>query len=199
MRHLDDAAAIRLAEGAGEDEARAHAAQCSRCANLVEQYQAVLDAVQAARRTVTELPSGLMRWARAYTRTVVPERRSRFLPFLAQGATAVAAVRSGQQPGVAMLYGDEQHHLDVRMEPQRRGGHRLHGQLVPLQDASVAGWLVTAVAASGQTRQTTTNEAGEFWFDAVTSGEGLSLVAEKDNDRIVVVRVLTHDPDLDES
>jgi hypothetical protein len=187
MKHLDDAAAVAIAEGSKDPKPSAHLAECARCRKLVDDYRHLLDVAEACDRP----PEGLQRWARAYARLAAPAKPTwRALSFIARGGALVAAVRGGEAISQAVLYGDERHQLDMRFEPSPGGKARLHGQLVPLQDDAVEGWSITAVLEGGDSRSTRTDAGGEFWLEGLAWGEGLSLVAEGETERIVVARVL---------
>ena len=191
MKHLDDHVAFTLAEGGTiEPEWQPHLEQCDRCRQLVAQYLQVLEAAESARALSQEPPTRVQRWARAYARAAsAPRRRWLMLPLLAHSWGPVAAVRGGELTGTALLYGDEAHHLDLRIEPSEEGPACLHGQLLDIGDCTPQSWSITAVTASGETLHTTASENGEFWIDGVESWQSATVIAASDSERLVA-RVL---------
>jgi hypothetical protein len=111
------------------------------------------------------------------------------LSFLAGGSQPVAAVRGGVAEGRAVLYGDDSHHLDLRIETSRHGTASLHGQVVPLTESEVAEFRVCAVTVEGGVHVTRTDERGEFWLHGLQSWRFMSVVVESDEERLVVARV----------
>ena len=189
MTHIDDVTAFAVAENRADHSAQEHLLGCERCRRLVDSYARLLAAMTSAAAHEPP-PRGVLSWARAYARTrVETQPRWSFLPFLSHGAPLAAAVRGGELPGVALLFGDERHHMDIRVEPRPGGEMRLHGQIVPLTEAGPSPWTVTAVAPSGEARRTVTDLGGEFWFDTVEGWQGTSLVAENEGERLVVARL----------
>jgi hypothetical protein len=188
MRHVDDITAMNLAEGAEPGSAAEHCARCEQCRTLVEDYRTLLAAVTEATEHGTPPPS-LMRWASAYAGTRPVERiGSSLLALLGGGAALVPAVRGGT-PEIALLYGDDTHHLDLRVDPDDADRSRLHGHLVHLAGGPAHGFGISLVTADGSTRQTRTDAAGEFWLDDVPGWEHASLVATSDEQRLVVARL----------
>jgi hypothetical protein len=189
MRHIDDATAIAAAEDRADQGTQEHLLGCERCRRLVDSYARLLAAMTSA-AAQEPLPQGMTRWARSYARTRIETRpRWTFLPFLSHGAPLAAAVRGSELPGVALLFGDTRHHVDIRVESSPDGEMRLHGQIVPLIETAASPWRVTAVAPSGEARHTFTDLGGEFWFDAVEGWQATSLVAENEGERLVVARL----------
>jgi hypothetical protein len=187
MKHLDELTAIALAEGAGADPGQ-HAASCPSCSARVARYRLLLEALAAERGSGP--PERLLRWARAYARTTAstPPRHWALLAFLTQGAPLQAAVRGGM-PGSALLFGDDRHQLDLRVDPTPSGRVRLHGQIVPLDASEAGGWEVIALTAEGTTLRTIADEAGEFQLEAGASWPEMSLLAVRDDRRLVVPRL----------
>jgi hypothetical protein len=189
MSHLDDMTAIALAEGDTVADAGRHVASCSSCGRRVARFRGLLEALADARGEPP--PERLLRWARAYARTAAPapDLRWSFLTFLTQGAPLAAALRGGGAVGSALLFGDQHHQLDLRVDPTTADRVRLHGQIVPLGAEPAAGWEVIALTADGRTLRTTADEAGEFWLEAGGSWPEMSLVAVRDDQRLVVPRL----------
>ncbi len=187
MKHLDDETAIRLAEtGLGEaGPAGDHVAQCRRCRDLVEQYQRLFGVVESAQALDEEPPAWMKRWASAFAHSAAtPRRRWLMLPLLAQTTGAVAAVR-GTAAGTAYLYGDESHHLDLRIEPSEQGRSCLHGQLLQVGCDQITPWRVTVVKPNGEAIRTFTNETGEFWLEGVDSFKQVTVIASSETERLV--------------
>jgi hypothetical protein len=190
MRHLDDATAIAVAEGAAAPPARQHLEGCPACAGRVARLRTLLAALADVVREAP--PHALLRWAQAYARTVsTTAPRWSFLPFLTEGAPLTAAVRGGTAPGSALLFGDAGHQLDLRVDPAVAGAVRLHGQIVPLDEREAGGWEVIAVTGDGRTLRTVADQCGEFWLEAGGDWQEMSLVAVRDGERLVVPRLRT--------
>jgi hypothetical protein len=185
MKHLDELTLIALAEGADGGE---HTAACPSCSARVARYRFLLGILADPPRDAP--PERLLRWARAYARTTTstPPHQWAILAFLTQGAPLQAAVRGGI-PGSALLFGDDRHQLDLRVDPTPSGRVRLHGQIVPLDAGEAGGWEVIALTAEGMTMRTTTDQAGEFLLEAGGAWTELSLVAVRDDQRLVVPRL----------
>jgi len=177
MTHLDDAAAMTLAKGGADDAARAHAARCPQCEGVVAAFRRLYDTVAEVAGSEAP-PDRLLRWAKAYARTrVQPRRRWTLLGLLSGGTPLVPAVRGGGLTEIALLFGDDRHHLDLRVEPGHHGGARLHGHVVPLQGDLTGRWNVTVVVPDCETFRTDTDAAGEFWLQGISDWERASLVA----------------------
>lgn len=193
MRHLSDDAVVTVAEVGGSDAERGHAAACERCRARVASCEHALAALASHARPDADLPAGLRRWALAYAATAAPVRpRSRLLELLAGGAPLAGAVR-GAAPAQAALYGDDAFHLDLRFEADGPRG-RLHGQVVALDGGDQAGWKVAAVSADGSCHLATSDGHGMFWLADVAASAGLTIVAERELERLVVARVALAGP-----
>jgi hypothetical protein len=195
MKHLDELTAIALAEGAGTEGSR-HAAGCPSCSARVARYRVLLEALTEARGDAP--PERLLRWARAYARTTTPTPPLHWaiLVFLTQGAPLQAAVRGGI-PGSALLFGDDRHQLDLRVDPTASSRVRLHGQIVPLDAGEAGGWEVIALTADGGTMRATADQAGEFVLEVGGSWPEVSLVAVRDDQRLVVPRLAPNAAETD--
>jgi hypothetical protein len=192
MKHLTDDVAIALADGQTEPTAHAHTERCERCQGLVEAYRHLLATLSA--ESQGSPPLHLLRWARAYAGLNSPRQRQwQVLPMLARGAELLS-VRGEGLTGGAYLYGDELHQLDIRIEPSLQGHSRLHGQLLMTGDEPVRQWTVTVIGTDGETAQTTTDEAGEFWLTGVTVGQRTTLVADRQEERIIVANLGMGEP-----
>jgi hypothetical protein len=199
MKHLDALRAVEAAERGPDEGQRDHLAACRRCRQMVDGLRRILGVLAASGAPLAEPPQGLMRWAQAYARTAGTARpRLQVLEFLAGGNHAVAAVRGQAEPARAVLYGDDAHHLDLRIEADRRGSARLHGQVVPLDSSEPERWLVSVVTPGGEVHSATTDTAGEFWIEDLSSWRNLSLVAEGEGQRLVVPRLDTEERDIEE-
>jgi hypothetical protein len=188
MRHLSDSVVIEMIEGGGGPEARRHFEGCARCRGTVERFRTLLSALKAPAGET--LPAGLAAWARAYARTAAPaELRVSVLDFLAGGSRPVPAVRGGLRSEAALLYGNESHQLDLRLEPAAEGRVRIHGQIVPLQGGGSSPWQVSLVTGCGELVTGTTDGMGEFWLDGVLLGPAGSLLVSNADDRVLVPRL----------
>ncbi len=193
MRHLADDAVVMVAEAGGSAAERGHAAACDRCRARVATCEQALAALSSHARAGDDLPSGLRRWALAYASTAAPVApRSRLLSLLAGGAPLAAAGR-GAAAAQAALYGDDAFHLDLRFEADGPRG-RLHGQVVALDGGDLAGWKVAAVTADGACHLATSDGHGMFWLTDVAAVPALTIVAERDHQRLVVARVALAGP-----
>ena len=188
MRHLNDSVVIELIEGGGGPEARRHLEGCVRCRTALDRFRTLLSALRAP---LGERPAaGLTAWARAYARTAVPSApRVSVLGFLAGGSQPVAAVRGTLRSEAALLFGDERHQLDLRLEPAAAGRVRIHGQIVPLKGGATSPWQVSLVTGHGELVTGTTDGTGEFWLDEVRLGPAGSLLVSNEEDRVLVPRL----------
>jgi hypothetical protein len=192
MKHLTDDVVIALADGQAEPTAQAHAERCERCQGLVRAYRRLLTTLSA--ESQVSPPPHLLRWARAYASlNSEPRQRWQVLPMLARGAELLS-VRGEGLTGGAYLYGDAHHQLDIRIEPSLQGRSHLHGQLLLAGDDPVRQWTVTFVGADGESAQTFTDEAGEFWLSGVTVGRQATLVADRQEERIIVTNLGMGEP-----
>jgi len=191
MHHLDDSAAIDVVEGVAGEDQLGHLAECGRCRRVVAGYRTAVEVLRGCAEAREGPPEGLLRWARAYARTAGSPvtLRLRVLSFLAGGAQPVAAVRNGGEPGRAVLYGDEAHHLDLRIDVSQRMGAHVHGQVVPIDEDTGRRWQVCAVTFDGSVHLTATDPEGEFWLDGLESWRWMTVVLEDGDERLVVPRV----------
>jgi hypothetical protein len=191
MKHLDDASAVDLAEGRSNQQASMHAADCALCQELVARFVRLLDALEASTAPLERAPAHLTSWARACVRTLVqPSPRPRILELLAFGTQPIAAVRGGFVTGAAALFGDQDYQVDLQVEPSPTAGHHsLYGQIVPLAETKDQTWKVTVVTVEGRIYRLTTDRDGEFEIPDLESWDGLSMVAESDEERILIPRL----------
>ena len=188
MRHLPVSVVIELIEEGGGPEARRHLDGCARCRATVERFRGLLQALEAP--AALEPPRGLTAWARAYARSVASTaRRVSVLSFLAGGTQPVPAVRGGLRSEAALLFGDERHQLDLRLEPAAEGRVRVHGQIVPLHAGRPGSWQVSLITGGGEVVMGATDGSGEFWLDEVLLGSAGSLLVHNAEERVVVPRV----------
>jgi hypothetical protein len=188
MKHLDDDAALALAEGQTQPQASRHAEACSACAQRVARYRTLLELLADA--AATPPPARVVSWARAYARTqAAPRRRWSVLLFLTEGMPATASVRGGHALTTALLFGDERFHLDLRVNPAAGNRVLLHGQVVPLTPAAPGAWEVIAVTDDGRLLRTTADPLGEFWLEAGPRWHEASLIAVSAGERLVVPRL----------
>jgi hypothetical protein len=192
MKHLTDDLAIALADGQTEAAAQAHAERCQRCLGLVAVYRRLLAALSS--QAHDSPPSHLLRWARAYAGlNREPRRQWLVLPMLARGAELLS-VRGKCLTGGAYLYGDEHHQLDIRIEPSLQGRSRLHGQLLLTSDDPIRQWTVTVISTDGESAQTCTDAAGEFWLTGVSVGQRATLIGDCQEERIIVTNLGMGEP-----
>jgi hypothetical protein len=188
MRHLSDSVVIELIEEGGGPEPRRHLEGCARCRATVDRFRALLSALRSPQGETP--PAGLAAWARAYARTAAPSSpRVRVLDFLAGGSQPVPAVRGALRSEAALLFGDERHQLDLRLEPAAEGRVRVHGQIVPLQGGESMPWQVSLVTGNGEVVTGATDGSGEFWLDEVLLGSAGSLLVSNAEDRVLVPRL----------
>ena len=183
MRHLDPETLVGHALEGGEHP---HLAACSRCREAAAALRQTLAALADARHAAHP-PLPLRRWALAYAGCALPDRpRPRLLALLAASAGPLAEVRAGAAPAAA-LYGDERFQVDLRLEPDAAGA-RLHGQVVAVDDATPEPWTITAVGPDGVTSTVTSDSCGEFRIDGRAARWGVTVVAERAGERLVVSR-----------
>ncbi len=192
MRHLNDSSAVDLAEGRGDEQASQHLAGCERCQQRVATFADLLKALDCSQEPLAEVPPYLMAWAAACARTVAGpvlrakrRPRTRVLELLAFGAQPIAAVRGGAAVGAAALFGDHRHQIDLQVDPGG-DGPSLHGQIVPLDTTEINPWQVVVVCQDGSTYNTTSDSDGEFLIPELGSWDGLSLIADSGEERLLV-------------
>jgi hypothetical protein len=191
MKRHDDDLALSLAEGGATSTTLE-----PDVAALVQEYRRLLAALHLAKAETPPMPHNLERWARAWVDTRLPEPENlvtRMLRVLATNAPA-PAVRNGHAGGSAVLYGDEHHHVDLRIEPTSEHGLRLRGQVLSLDAADDGPWHISIVTADGAVRMTDTDAAGEFHLDGVDVTAGTGLVAQRGEARLVVPRLEELEP-----
>jgi hypothetical protein len=191
MKRHDDDLALHLAES-GEPDATLE----PELAALVGDFRRVLGALKIARKEPPAMPPHLERWARAWVDTRLPEPEglvSRILSVLATNAPA-PAVRNGHAGGSAVLYGDEKHHVDLRVEPTENNGHRLRGQILGLDRQADEPWHISLVGPDGSMYMVDTDATGEFAIEGVPVTTGTSFVAQRGDERLVVARLEELEP-----
>ncbi len=187
--------ALAIAEGRASHEETAQAERDTRIGALVTEFRELISALDGAREQNAEPPEALQHWARVWAHEAAPHRPSlvsRLLEVLAYGAPCLTAVRGAAAGGPAVLYGDNQYQLDVRLEPEEDGTHRVRGQVVPATETVETGegpWSIQVIGPPGVVLRTLSDEHGEFRFDGVHSVTGLSLVAERGSERLIVPRL----------
>jgi len=118
---------------------------------------------------------------------------SRLMEVLAFGVPQTAAVRGVRTGGPAVLYGAETHQLDVRLEPLKDGAYSVRAQIVPTGDIDddCRPWSVRVVGSNGSVFETLSDEDGGFRFESLPDVAGLSLVAERGTERLIIPRLVT--------
>ncbi len=188
--------ALAIAEGRATPAESARAECDPELGALVTGFRTLLGALDEA-RTTADVPQALMHWARVWAQEATPRPQtfvSRILGILAYGAPQLAAVRGAAMGGPAVLYGDEDHQLDVRLEPQHEGAYRVRGQVVPTAktgDSDSGPWAIRLVRFDGTVIRTHSDDIGDFRFDALREVKGLSLVAERGSKRLIIPRLVT--------
>lgn len=189
--------ALAIAEKRASPEEAALAERDPLLGSMVTEFRELLGALDEAREQGSSPPEALLHWARVWAHEAMPPRPSvvsRLLEVLAYGAPCLAAVRGVTTGGPAVLYGDDTFHLDVRLEPQEDGTHRIRGQVVPAAEKLETGqgpWSIRVVGPEGVNLRALSDEDGEFRVEALHSMNGLSLVAERGSERLIVPRLAT--------
>lgn len=186
-RHIDHADALTAAEGRAGPGVLDHLEHCPRCRRLVADFERLMGVLRSS-ASAPSLPAGLSRWAAAYARMHSGRGAQwRVLGLLSRGPGHATALR-GEIPSVALLFGDDRHQLDVRID---RDGElaRLHGHIVPLAGDGPSAWRITLISGAGHTRHTSSDDRGEFWVDGLEVWQRQSLVAEAGRERLVVARL----------
>jgi hypothetical protein len=186
--------ALAIAEGHASPEERAQVESNPELAAQVEEFRRLLGALAEA-RAFDAPPDHLMHWARVWARQAAPARPSmvsRLMEVLAFGVPQTAAVRGVRAGGPAVLYGSEAHQLDVRLEPRKDGTFRMRAQIVPTGDIDDDSrpWSIRMVGTQGSVFRTLSDEDGGFRFDSLPDVAGLSLVAERGTERLIVPRLV---------
>jgi hypothetical protein len=186
-RHIDHADALAAAENRAGPEVLDHLEGCPRCRRLVADFERLMG-VLISSASAPSLPAGLSRWAAAYGRIHSPRNAQwSVLGLLSRGPGPATALR-GELSSVALLFGDDRHQLDVRID---RDGEqtRLHGHIVPLSGDGPSAWRITLISGAGRTRHIASDDRGEFWVDGLGAWQSHSLVAEAGRERLVVARL----------
>jgi len=187
--------ALAIAEGHASPGECAQVESNPELAAQVAEFQQLLEALVEA-RTFDDPPDHLMHWARVWARQSAPARPSmvsRLMEVLAFGVPQTAAVRGVRAGGPAVLYGSETHQLDVRIEPRKDGAYRIRAQIVPTGEINddCRPWSIRMVGAQGSVFRTLSDEDGGFRFNSLPDVAGLSLVAERGTERLIVPRLVT--------
>ena len=196
MTTSTESLALAIAEGRATPEESARAEGDPKISSLVTGFQNLLGALDEA-RTTADVPPALMHWARVWAHEAVPRPQtfvSRILGILAHGAPQLSAVRGTAMGGPAVLYGDDDHQLDVRLKPQHGGTWLVRGQVVPTAntgDPDSGPWAIRLVRSDGTVIRTHSDEIGDFRFDALPDVKGLSLVAERGSKRLIIPRLVS--------
>ncbi len=191
-----DFLALTIAEGRATPEESAQAECDPKLAALVTGFRELLGAMDEARITA-DVPPALMHWARVWAHEAVPRPQtfvSRILGILAYGAPQLSAVRGTSMGGPAVLYGDDDYQLDIRLKPQHDGTWRVRGQVVPTANTSISDsgpWAIRLLRSDGTVIRTHSDEFGDFRFNALPDFKGLSLVAERGSKRLIIPRLVT--------
>ena len=195
MTTSTNALALAIAEGRATPKEFAQAASDPKLCAMVTEFRELLGALNEAQATA-DVPDALMHWARVWVREAAPHPQtvvSRILDVLAFGAPQLAEVRGGRMGGPAVLYGDNNHQLDVRLEPQHDGTCRIRGQVVPTahtDDFESGPWAIRLVRSDGAVIRAHSDSIGDFRFDALPNVTGLSLVAERGSMRLIIPRLV---------
>jgi len=196
MTTSTESLALAIAEGRATPEDSAQAEYDPELGALVTGFRELLGALDEA-RTTADVPPALMHWARVWAHEAAPRPQtfvSRILGVLAYGAPQLAAVRGTAMGGPAVLYGDDNYQLDVRLEPQHDGTCRVRGQVVPTANTDDSGsgpWAIRLVKSDGTVIPTHSDDIGDFRFDALPDFRGLSLVAERGSKRLIIPRLVS--------
>lgn len=196
MTTSTESLALAIAEGRATPEESAQAERDPNLGALVTGFRELLGALDEA-RTTADVPPTLMHWARVWAHEAAPRPQpfvSRILGILAYGAPQLAAVRGPAMGGPAVLYGNDDHQLDVRLEPQHDGTCRVRGQVVPIANTDDSGsgpWDIRLVKSDGNVIRTHSDDIGDFRFDALPDAKGLSLIAERGSKRLIIPRLVT--------
>jgi hypothetical protein len=187
--------ALAIAEGHASPAECAQVENNPQLAAQVAEFRQLLEALAEA-RTFDDPPDHLMHWARVWARQAAPARPSmvsRLMEVLAFGVPQTAAVRGVRAGGPAVLYGSETHQLDVRIELRRDGAFRIRAQIVPTGeiDDDCRPWSIRMVGTQGSVFRTLSDEDGGFRFESLPDVAGLSLVAERGTERLIVPRLVT--------
>lgn len=183
MRHLEP---DQLLDEAAGSRSHPHLETCRRCREAVSAVRGALRALEDLREAGA--PSvRLTRWAVAYAGCAAPApARFRPLALLAAGAAAHNGIRDGSAAAAA-LYGDDEHQLDLRLEPGPHGPH-LHGQVVSLDDGDPSSWSVVVVGPDGAVAEVASDPYGEFEVEGPAARWGATVIAQRAGNRLVVPR-----------
>lgn len=159
----------------------------------VEEYEILLGEIERSRLDDGGAPpEKLLQWARAWVRMnsgAAPTFASRILNILARQNLPQPALRSVGGMAEAILYGDDDYHLDLRVE-EVKAGWRLRGQVVSLHpNQDEERWKIRLLSPNEAPRKVSCDEFGEFVIDAVPPSRRLSLVAECDSCRLCLPKI----------
>ncbi len=188
--------ALAVAEGRASAEDRARVERDPNLAGLAAEFRRLLDALKTA-SVDSGPPEHLLHWARVWAREAAPRPAtpvvSRLLEILAFGMPGFAPVRGMAAGGPAVLYGDERHQLDIRMEPLRDDAFSIRGQVVPIGDGGrrLDPWSIRLVARGGEVLQAVSDEDGVFQFPGPVDVDGMALIAERGTERLIVPRLVS--------
>ena len=188
--------ALAVAEGRASAEDRARVERDPRLAGLAADFRVLLYALDAAPAD-SGPPEHLLHWARVWARETGPRPStpivSRLLGILAFGMPEFAEVRGVATGGPAVLYGDEHHQLDIRIEPSKEETFSIRGQVVPTGDADLCpdSWSIRLVGRDGVVHRAISDEHGVFHFSGLAEISGMALIAERGVDRLIVPRLVS--------
>ena len=99
-----------------------------------------------------------------------------------QPALGVRSARTGEAPG-QLVYSTDVAEIALNVHPRPGGKVDLDGQLFPAGDAEPGGFVVQLLSGGSDVGITTTDELGEFGFEAIVRGEYEILVS---NDEVEI-------------
>ncbi len=189
--------ALMMAENSGEDRRAEPSGNNSR---EQEEFSPVVEELEKI-RAAGPLPEKLRHWALCWAdreRPPQPSLTTKILGVLSRQNLPAHALRSGLSQPAAVLYGNEDVHLDLRIEETPNGTWRVRGQVVSLDEKDDGGpWTLSLLQNNGLWESQESDEFGEFLFEDVGAGENLSLVAEKGTLRLHIARIRGPEPEPD--
>jgi len=184
--------ALEIAEKSGSPDRKTMSPADEELLQEVEEFQIILSELEDVGRYGSP-PEHLLSWARAWAGQEMPEEKgiaSRVLGILSRQSMPAHALRSGVTEPAAVLYGDEDYQLDLRVEEIETESWRIRGQVVSLKAVDDHGcWKLRLLDPSGKWTEQSSDEFGEFTFAPVAAGSGLSLSAQRGKDRLHVARI----------